>query len=1025
MADLKEEFRSPGSVYRGKPFWAWNGKLEADELRRQIRVMHRMGLGGFFMHSRVGLATEYLSDEWFRMVEACVDEARKLGMEAWLYDEDRWPSGAAGGLVTRDPQHRHKDLKMVVCDPKEARFPEQPLALFSARIEGNAATDVRRLPADWDGTVRPADARVLAFFVVADEPSSWYNGQTYLDTMSHEAVGRFIEVTHAAYGKRIGRDFGPLVPGIFTDEPNHGGLFGGMPWEGRKEFRIPWTPALPEHFRTRYGYDILDRLPHLFFNVDGQDVSQPRCHYHDCKTFLFVDAFGRQVFEWCEANGLLFTGHVLAEENLRSQTSVVGAAMRFYEFMQAPGIDILTEQPGYEYSTAKQCSSVLHQMGRRWMLSELYGCTGWDFPFEGHKAIGDWQAALGVNLRCPHLSWYTMAGEAKRDYPASIFFQSPWWEQYTKVETYFARVGAIMSRGQAVRKLLVIHPIESVWARTTIAWHQDSGIQRLEDQFDQLLHWLLDGHVDFDYGDEEMMSRLAAVEPGREPALKVGAARYTVVLVPPVDTLRATTLRLLDQFKQAGGIVVFAGEAPAFVDAKSSRQAGALARRCSGVTFERDGVLSAVEPARVLSIRDAADRQKPGVLYLLHNEGPELRLFICNTDRRNPTGPLCVSVQAGDLTGGQVQLWDAETGLRCAVDAAWTGKEARFATSMPASGSRLFVITAQKERLPRPKPLRQVRLAKVPAQKWTAELSEPNVFVLDMADYKVRDGRWQGPLEILKVDQEVRKAVGLPVRGGAMVQPWARPKAEGPKEPFSLRYRFAVDALPSGPLYLAMEDPRRFEIALNGSVITTDAECGWWVDPALRLLPVDEPALVTGQNVLLMHGTMDDRCNLELCYLLGQFAVEAEGARARITGPLKPPRFGDWLERGLPFYGGSVVYRTRITPRLGKGQRLFVEVPDFAAACVRVSVDGQEAGVIGWEPHEVEITDLMARKRQAGLAVEVVGHRRNAFGPLHNVEARPRWVGPWQFISTGKLWQKAYNLVPVGCMTAPRLSIRA
>ncbi|NQT91763.1 MAG: hypothetical protein HQ559_03305, partial [Lentisphaerae bacterium] len=98
-----DHFASPGAEFRGKPFWAWNGKMDPSELRRQVRVMQRMGLGGFFMHSRVGLATPYLSDEWFECVRACVDEAKGLGMEAWLYDEDRWPSGAAGGLVTQNP----------------------------------------------------------------------------------------------------------------------------------------------------------------------------------------------------------------------------------------------------------------------------------------------------------------------------------------------------------------------------------------------------------------------------------------------------------------------------------------------------------------------------------------------------------------------------------------------------------------------------------------------------------------------------------------------------------------------------------------------------------------------------------------------------------------------------------------------------------------------------------------------------------------------------------------------------------
>jgi hypothetical protein len=122
--DWEQDFSAPGSWFRGQPFWAWNGDLEPEELRRQIRLMKRMGLGGFFMHSRVGLATPYLRERWFACIRACIEEARKLDMLAWLYDEDRWPSGAAGGLVTRDPRYRRRSLLMKqIADPQELRWP--------------------------------------------------------------------------------------------------------------------------------------------------------------------------------------------------------------------------------------------------------------------------------------------------------------------------------------------------------------------------------------------------------------------------------------------------------------------------------------------------------------------------------------------------------------------------------------------------------------------------------------------------------------------------------------------------------------------------------------------------------------------------------------------------------------------------------------------------------------------------------------------------------------------------------------
>ena len=85
--DLNKIIAKPGAERRGKPFWAWNGELCADEICRQVNIMNEMGFGGFFMNSRAGLATEYLGSEWMDMVEAAADEAEKLGMEAWLYDE--------------------------------------------------------------------------------------------------------------------------------------------------------------------------------------------------------------------------------------------------------------------------------------------------------------------------------------------------------------------------------------------------------------------------------------------------------------------------------------------------------------------------------------------------------------------------------------------------------------------------------------------------------------------------------------------------------------------------------------------------------------------------------------------------------------------------------------------------------------------------------------------------------------------------------------------------------------------------
>ncbi len=364
LKKVLENIPNPPAAYRGKPFWAWNGKIEPETLRRQIRIMRRMGLGGAFMHSRIGLATPYLSREWFDCINACIDEAKKQGMEMWLYDEDRWPSGAAGGLVTKDPRYRARYMhaKLYEGKPQKGEV-DKTCMLFAVKLDdGNHLVSYRRLKGNNRSLER--GERVASFRVLPEEPSSWYNGATYLDTLNPEAVKRFIKVTYERYLKENGKHFGKTVPGIFTDEPNYGYAFK----KTKEGTAIPWTESLPEVFEQRYGYDILERLPEVFWGAVGEDLNRVRYHYFDCITWMFTKAFAEQIGKWCGKHGLLFTGHVLCEELPSPQTHVIGSAMRFYEHMQAPGMDILTEYRR-EYDTAKQVASVARQFVRKLRLT--------------------------------------------------------------------------------------------------------------------------------------------------------------------------------------------------------------------------------------------------------------------------------------------------------------------------------------------------------------------------------------------------------------------------------------------------------------------------------------------------------------------------------------------------------------------------------------------------------------------------------------------------------------------------------
>ena len=335
MASWLSQLKNPPAAFRGAPFWAWNSRLDKKELVRQVGEFARAGFGGVFMHVRYGLETDYLSPEFMDCIKAVVAAARKRKMEAWLYDEDRWPSGFAGGEVTSAPENRIKFLMMTTIAAADfAGVPDGTLRCCTAVLEGSTARDIRPLA----GGETPARGRtVLVFGAHIGGDVGWFNNTAYLDTMKPDAVRKFIEVTHEVYKQAVGEEFGKTIPGIFTDEPNFGhfrtwGAEGGQ------------TTGLDDEFRRRFGYDLLDHLPELFLDVDGQVASRARHDYRRLTTELYADAFSRQIGQWCGRNNLEFTGHQLQEQSLDVQIDQVGACMPHYEHFQRP-LRVEDQQP--------------------------------------------------------------------------------------------------------------------------------------------------------------------------------------------------------------------------------------------------------------------------------------------------------------------------------------------------------------------------------------------------------------------------------------------------------------------------------------------------------------------------------------------------------------------------------------------------------------------------------------------------------------------------------------------------------
>ncbi len=1013
-------FKNPTSEYRGTPFWAWNGKLEKEELLRQIDIFKEMGLGGFHMHVRTGMETPYLSEEFKELVQVCTKKAKEEGMLAWLYDEDRWPSGAAGGLITKDRAYRKRHI-VFTATPYDGVVSEgfagsQAIALRQGDgvllamydIELNAEGFLKSYHKIADAN--EATHRVWYLYMEIAGDSTWYNNQAYINTLDKKAIQKFIDLTYNFYKDAVGEEFDKTVPSIFTDEPQFTRKSMLTYAKDNVDVTLPWSDDLPETFAADYGEDLLESFPELIWNLPDGKISTVRYHYHDHVAERFASAFADSCGDWCKKNNLKLTGHMYGEPTLKTQTWALGETMRSYRSFQIPGIDMLASR--LEYTTAKQCQSAVHQYGYEGMLSELYGVTGWDFDFRGHKIHGDWQAALGVTIRVPHLSWYTMKGEAKRDYPASIHYQSPWYQEYSYVEDHFARVATAMTRGTPEVKVAVIHPVESYWLHWGPEEHTAAIREEKESNFQNLTKWLLQGNVDFDFISESLFP--LQCEKGSAP-LSVGKMQYNTVLIPACETLRSTTLERLEAFRKAGGRLIFLGNTPTLENAIPSQRPRELFEISEQISFGESQIMDALEQDRSISVKGEDGIRTKNLIHQIRRDGNGKWVFIAH----------CVEPYSKDISTKQnlririegewnVTLYNTLTGEISPIAVTVQSGKTEIRTALYDCDSLLYRLTPLGEDLPEGIEAKNEKTAKTAVEIHLPDLvayslSEPNVCLLDQAEFAPDEKDYQPTEEILRADNIIRKELGLPKRGEHIAQPWS---VKQEKAKHTLRLRFTVNAtFPCKGIHLALEDADKSRIFLNGTEIKK-ADCGYYVDKAIRKVAL--PDFLVGENILEVIQPMGKNTNAEWMYLLGDFAVQLNG-RVKTLLPLPEKiAFDNITTQGFPFYSGVLTYKIPINTAKGT---LSVRLPRFCTTVNRITAE-DSSEIVAYPPYRA---NLPVTNGEHILKIEAYIPRSNGFAPLHTVVNE--YQSPTMWRQTGDRWIYNYRLYPEGIMEKPHCKI--
>jgi len=518
-----EEFKNTPMEYNVCYCWTWNAPITRDGINSQLADFERAGIRSLYVlplpkdfrseRLRTFLDPEYLSEEFFDLVEYAIREASKKGMEVWIYDEGGWPSGGACYNTVREDKSVVMKLlaeREITLQCDERYHPcDDSVALFNGK---------HRLPDDY---IAAREIHLTEYYIKKKIESG-----NRVDNTSKTGTDTFIKNTYEKYKERVGDLFGEKLPLFFTDEP---GLLRESIAED--EFEI---------FKEEYGYDLRD---YVYVVLDGgaraesEEEIRARIDHITLLGKLFRENTCRKLEKWCEKNGVYYSGHLDLDNRpwgamAKGYFSHVDLLRRF----QVPGIDVIWEQirmprdgglPVDDETKGmgffpRFAPSAARQEGHNLALTETFSIYGDGITQDEMRYALNYQAVRGINVFNVLAIPYGTARCAALMMRPAFRPEKPGFFNLRSLNEYFGRLSYLTRLGYAEGDTALYHPCRDYCASEIVCDEATAAFKvagtALEDR-----------GVSFDIIDDYGI-RDAEVTPD---GLKLGDALYRHVKMTP------------------------------------------------------------------------------------------------------------------------------------------------------------------------------------------------------------------------------------------------------------------------------------------------------------------------------------------------------------------------------------------------------------------------------------------------------------------------------------------------------------